>query len=151
MWQKYRRCKYTEQIYEKWSPEHHPSIGNVKRLKDNLSKNMESVHMVEFYANLSSRPMFSLFLQRLQDVKLWREGGRKVHIYVFFYVQCSYCMLLGIEILTDGSFVKILSLLKWIYRNCIMCSKKIKVDNDAIVCLLSQMNDQQQVSSLCQN
>jgi hypothetical protein len=42
-------------------------------------------------------------------------------------------MLLGIEILTDGSFVKILSLLKWIYRNCIMCSKKFKLDNHAIV------------------
>lgn len=42
-------------------------------------------------------------------------------------------MLLGIEILTDGSFVKILSLLKWIYRNCIMCSKKVKLDNHAIV------------------
>lgn len=50
-------------------------------------------------------------------------------------------MLLGIEILTDGSFVKILSLLKWIYRNFIMCSKKIKVDNHAIVCLLCQMNN----------
>jgi len=27
MWKKYMRCKYTEQIYEKWSPKHQTSIG----------------------------------------------------------------------------------------------------------------------------
>ena len=45
-----------------------------------------------------------------------------MHIIGFLLHDSSYCMLLWIEILTDGSFVKILSLLKWIYRNCIMCS-----------------------------
>jgi len=39
-----------------------------QKFKDNLGKSME---MVEFYANLSSRPMFSLFLLSLRDVKLW--------------------------------------------------------------------------------
>jgi len=51
--------------------------------------------------------------------------------------------MLWIEILTDGSFVKILSLLKWIYRNCIkciICSKRSKLTKNTIVCMFCKMS-----------
>ena len=98
-----------------------------KVLNDNPTKKHEN-HMVDFYAN-HLWPWFHMFWWRCECKA---EVGFLLHI--------NYWML-WIEILTDGSFVKILSLLKWIYRNFIMCSKKMKVDNHAIVCLLCQMNN----------
>ena len=86
-----------------------------KVLNDNPTKKHEN-HMVDFYAN-HLWPWFHMF---------WWRGECKAE--VGFLLDINYWML-WIEILTDGSFVKILSLLKWIYRNCIkciICSKRSK-------------------------